>query len=111
MNPYKTADDLLNELAELYEDPDKEANFRREYSNLYQGLNKFSDFYAVFQRLSSYLGYNERQLIADLRDKIASRLRMAWSSQMVQPKSLNEIRAYLIRLDNEHRAIKEIKDL
>jgi hypothetical protein len=69
--------DLLNELAELYDNSDKETNFRREYLNLYQELNKFSDFYSVFQRLSSYLDYNERQLIIDLRDKIISRLRVA----------------------------------
>jgi hypothetical protein len=69
--------DLLNELAELYDDSDKETNFRREYLNLYQELNKFNDFYSVFQRLSSYLDYNKRQLIVNLRDKIVSRFHVA----------------------------------
>jgi hypothetical protein len=69
--------DLLDELAELYNDSDKETNFRREYLNFYQELNKFNDFYFVFQRLSSYLDYNERQLIIDLQDKIISRLHVA----------------------------------
>jgi len=68
---------LLDKLAELYDDSDKETNFQREYSNLYQELNKFNDFYSVFQRLSSYLNYNERQLIVDLQDKIISRLHVA----------------------------------
>jgi hypothetical protein len=68
--------DLLNELAELYDDSDKKINFQREYLNLYQELNKFSDFYSVFQRLSSYLDYNEKQLIINLRDKIDSHLRV-----------------------------------
>jgi len=109
-NPYKTADDLLEELAELFNDPDKEANFRREYYNLVQGSKKFSEFYTQFQRLSSYLEYHEKQLIADLKDKINPRLRSVWIGQLVQPGSLKEIRSYLIRLDNDQRAIREIKD-
>ncbi len=109
-NPYKTADDLLKELAELFNDPDKEANFRREYYNLVQGSKKFSEFYTQFQRLSSYLEYHEKQLIADLKDKINPRLRSVWIGQLVQPGSLKEIRSYLIRLNNDQRAIREIKD-
>jgi hypothetical protein len=109
-NPYQTTDELLEELAQLFDDPDKEANFRREYYNLVQGSKKFSEFYTQFQRLSSYLGYHEKQLIADLKDKINPRLRSVWVGQLVQPGSLKEIRSYLIRLDNDQRAIREIKD-
>ncbi len=74
-NFYKTVDDLLKELAELFNDSDKEANFHREYYNLVQGSKKFSEFYTQFQRLSSYLKYHEKQLIVDLKDKINPRLR------------------------------------
>ena len=96
LNPYLTANELLDELSDLYEDPDKENNYRREYSNLYQGLSKFSEFYAVFQRLSSYLGYNDKQLMADLREKISNRLRMAWGTLLIKPATLREVRAYLV---------------
>jgi len=34
LNLYVTVDDLLNELAQLYDDLDKEINFRRKYVNL-----------------------------------------------------------------------------
>ncbi len=77
LNLYVTVNDLLNELAKLYDDFDKEANFRREYANLSQEKSKFSDFYSMFQRLFFYLEYHEKQLIVDLRDKIAYRLRAA----------------------------------
>ncbi len=110
VNFYKIADDLLKELAELFNDSDKEANFRREYYNLVQGSKKFSEFYTQFQRLSSYLKYHEKQLIVDLKDKINPRLRFVWIDQLVQPGSLKEIRSYLIRLNNDQRAIREIKD-
>jgi len=70
-------DDLLNELAQLYDDFDKEANFRRKYANLIQEKSKFSDFYSMFQRLFFYLKYHEKQLIVNLRDKIIYCLRAA----------------------------------
>ena len=74
MNLYFIADDLLDELAQLYDDSDKKINFRREYDNLKQENNKFSDFYSMFQRLFFYLEYHEKQLIIDLQDKITHRL-------------------------------------
>jgi hypothetical protein len=110
VNLYKIVDDLLKELAELFNDSDKKVNFRREYYNLVQESKKFSEFYTQFQRLSSYLKYHEKQLIIDLKDKINPRLRSVWIDQLVQPGSLKEIRSYLIRLNNDQRAIREIKD-
>jgi len=62
--------DLLNELAQLYNDLDKETNFQREYANLSQEKSKFSNFYSMFQRLFFYLKYHEKQLIINLRNKI-----------------------------------------
>jgi len=110
VNLYKIVDDLLKELAQLFDDSNKKVNFRREYYNLVQEFKKFSEFYTQFQRLSFYLGYHEKQLIADLKDKIHLRLRFVWISQLVQSDSLKEIRFYLIRLNNDQRAIREIKD-
>jgi hypothetical protein len=102
-------DDLLDKLAWLYDDSDKEKNFRREYTNLSQEKSKFSDFYLMFQRLFFYLEYHEKQLIVDLRDKIVYHLHAAWSSQLIQSESLNEIRSYLIHLNNEHQVMNDIK--
>ncbi len=83
MNLYFIADDLLDELAQLYDDSDKKINFRREYDNLKQENNKFSDFYSMFQRLFFYLEYHEKQLIIDLQDKITHRLHVTWNSQLI----------------------------
>ena len=110
MNFYSTINDLLDKLTQLYDDSDKETNFRRKYANLSQEKSKFSDFYSMFQRLFFYLEYHEKQLIVDLRDKIVYRLRAAWSSQLIQSESLNEIRDYLIHLNNEHRVMNDIKE-
>ncbi len=102
--------DLLNELAQLYNDSDKETNFRRKYANLIQEKSKFSDFYLIFQRLFFYLKYHEKQLIVDLQDKTVYHLHAAWSSQLTQSESFNEIRSYLIYLNNEHQAMNDIKE-
>jgi len=70
LNLYITVNDLLNELAQLYDDFNKETNFQRKYANFSQEKSKFSDFYSMFQRLFFYLKYHEKQLIIDLQDKI-----------------------------------------
>jgi len=70
LNLYVTVNDLLNELAQLYDDFNKETNFQRKYANFSQEKSKFSDFYSMFQRLFFYLKYHEKQLIIDLQDKI-----------------------------------------
>jgi len=110
LNLYRTINDLLDELAQLYDNFDKETNFWREYANLIQEKSKFSDFYSIFQRLFFYLKYHEKQLIINLRDKIVYCLHAAWSSQLIQSESLNEIRSYLIHLNNEHRVMNDIKE-
>jgi len=74
VNLYRIVEDLLKELAQLFNDLNKEVNFRRKYYNLVQEFKKFSKFYTQFQRLSFYLDYHKKQLIADLKDKIHSRL-------------------------------------
>ncbi len=110
VNLYRIVEDLLKELAQLFNDSNKKANFRRKYYNLIQESKKFSEFYTQFQRLSSYLDYHEKQLIVDLKDKIHSRLQFVWVGQLVQPDFLKEIRFYLIHLNNDQRVIREIKN-
>jgi len=110
VNLYKIIDDLLKELAELFNDSDKKVNFRRKYYNLIQESKKFSEFYTQFQQLSFYLKYHEKQLIVDLKDKINSRLRFIWIDQLIQPDFLKEIHFYLIHLNNNQWVIREIKN-
>ncbi len=66
LNFYSTINDLLNELAQLYNDSDKETNFWRKYANLIQEKSKFNNFYLIFQHLFFYLKYHEKQLIINL---------------------------------------------
>ncbi len=110
VNLYRIINNLLKELAQLFNNSNKKVNFRREYYNLIQEFKKFSEFYTQFQRLSFYLNYHEKKLIADLKDKIHFHLQFIWVDQLVQSDSLKEIRFYLIHLNNDQRVIREIKN-
>ena len=76
-NLYKIINEFLKKLAQLFDDSDKEVNFRKNYYNLIQEQKKFSEFYTQFQRLFFYLDYQEKQLIIDLKNKINSQLQFA----------------------------------
>jgi len=45
INLYRIVNDLLKELAQLFDDSNKKVNFRREYYNLIQKFKKFNEFY------------------------------------------------------------------
>ncbi len=110
VNLYRIVEDLLKELAQLFNDLNKKVNFHRKYYNLIQEFKKFSKFYTQFQRLSFYLDYHEKQLIVDLKNKINSHLWFIWVNQLVQSDFLKEIHFYLIHLNNDQRVIQEIKN-
>jgi len=110
VNFYKIIEDLLKELAQLFNNSNKKVNFRRKYYNLIQESKKFSEFYTQFQRLFFYLDYHEKQLIINLKNKIHFHFQFIWVNQLVQFDSLKEIRFYLIHLNNDQRVIQEIKN-
>lgn len=51
--------EVLNDLEEIYDDPDRIQNHRRQYVALRQGSERFATFYGEFRRLSSCLGYGD----------------------------------------------------
>ncbi len=69
-----------------------------------------NEFYTQFQRLSFYLDYHKKLLIADLKDKIHFHLWFVWVNQLVQSDSLKEIHFYLIHLNNDQQVIWKIKN-
>ena len=84
-NPYKSAEEILKDLKDIYEDSDKFRNYCWAYIDLIQGTKRFSDFFIEFHRLSTFLEYGESQCMDDIWDKITECLQAALSSQMVQP--------------------------
>ncbi len=109
-NFYLTINELLKTLAQSFHDFDKKDNYRRKYINLIQESKKFSDFFNQFQRLYIYLKYQKNVLVVDLKNKINSRLWIFWTAQIKSLIKLSDIQNYLICLNNEHKAVREIKN-
>ncbi len=109
-NLYLTINELLEKLAQSFHDSDKKDNYCRKYINLIQESKKFSDFFNQFQRLYIYLKYQKNVLIVDLKNKINSHLWIFWTAQMKSLIKLSDIWNYLICLNNEHKAVREIKN-
>ena len=109
-NFYLTVNELLKKLAQSFHDSDKKNNYRKEYINLIQESKKFSDFFNQFQRLYIYLKYQKNVLVVDLKNKINSYLWIFWTAQMKSLIKLSDIWNYLIHLNNEHKAVQEIKN-
>ncbi len=109
-NLYWTVNELLKKLVQSFHDSDKKDNNHREYINLIQESKKFSDFFNQFQWLYIYLKYQKNILVVDLKNKINSHLWIFWTAQMKSLIKLSNIWNYLIRLNNEHRAVWEIKN-
>ncbi len=109
-NLYLIVNELLKKLAQSFHDFDKKDNYCRKYINLIQESKKFSNFFNQFQRLYIYLKYQKNVLFINLKNKINSRLRIFWTAQMKSLIKLSDIWNYLIHLNNEHRAVREIKN-
>jgi len=77
---------------------------------LIQESKKFSDFFNQFQWLYIYLKYQKNVLVIDLKNKINFHLWIFWTIQMKSLIKLLNIQNYLIHLNNEHKAVQEIKN-
>jgi len=109
-NLYLTVNKLLKKLAQSFHEFDKKDNYRRKYINLIQESKKFSNFFNQFQQLYIYLKYQKNVLVINLKNKINSCLWIFWTAQMKSLIKLSDIWNYLIRLNNEHRAVWKIKN-
>jgi len=109
INFYWTVTKLLKELTQSFNDSDKKDNYCRKYMNLFQEFKKFSDCFNQFQRLFFYLNYQKDHIIVDLKNKINSRFWYFWTDQQISFTQLSDIWVYLIRLNNKHKVVQELK--
>ena len=103
-NPYLTADQVLEDLARNFDDPDRHKNARRDFKKLMQGTKTFHDFFSEFMRLATILDVPERDLIDHLEDKIAPRLNNMLMGMNHTTMTIDQTRDYLIKLDNSQRS-------
>ena len=103
-NPYTNYIEILDELADIYEDSDRKNNMGRQYEALHMlNSQKFIDFYAEFIRLGTALGTDEETLLRHLYNKIRPGLQESWDTIGDFP-TIKAAKEYLRRLDNVQRA-------
>ena len=107
---YRSADELLDHLSDLYELPLEitQQEDRRAYRNLQQGNQSFPKFYKKFMRYGSE-NPDPKQLVFDLQDKVKTRLRKALACQAESFTSLTALKQYLTRLDHHYNVRAEEK--
>lgn len=101
--PYATAQDMVDHLRELYEDPNKVDSARSVFKRLI--MRKSDNFYQFFPRFLHLAdeAYEDRsKLLYELNDKISLDLRQAVRSKFHEfPKpSLTEFACYCTSIDN-----------
>ncbi len=75
---YLAVAELYTYLKDLYSDPNKANNARCEFQSLRIRLNQlFQEFFALFLRLVTKSGLNQRDLKYDLNDKLTQDLQAA----------------------------------
>ena len=103
-NPYQTFEEILEELAETYEDSDRLENSRRSLARLTMGERPFKHFIADFIRFAHASKFNDDHLIQLLKEKLPSRLLkpMLAAGALTKFESLVAVKNFLTKLDNSH---------
>ena len=76
-NPFKSADEMLETLEQVYRDPNCCTTALQEFRKLYQGNRDFNSFWAEFQRLAAEIDYSPETLIDKLHNKVSVDLEQA----------------------------------
>lgn len=105
-NPYASYSEIMDDLADIYEDSDKKRNAMREYRALEQGTRPFMEFYAEFVHLAEICGYNESTKLHDMECKVRKGLQKAWRTvgRIGNFTTVKEVKDYLREVDNSERA-------
>jgi hypothetical protein len=77
VNPFKSAEEMLEVLERIFADPNRRMTALQEFRKLYQGNKDFNSFWAEFQRLAAEIDYSPETLIDELRNKVSAELERA----------------------------------
>ncbi|KAF6240114.1 hypothetical protein HO173_001724 [Letharia columbiana] len=103
-NPYQSFTEIMDELADIYENSDRRSNALRDIHALQQRTRPFIDFYLNFIRLATVLNLDETVMIEYyLPNKLRSNLRESWDT-VGGFTTLKAVKEYLRKLNNLYRA-------
>jgi hypothetical protein len=108
LNRFRTAEEILDYLTQVYGDPDRRHTAQRAYLKLYQGRRSFAEFWAEFQRLAAELDYNQTSMIDDLRFKLNPSLQNALV-HVPDPTDIYEFARTCQRVDQRLKDIQAVQ--
>lgn len=112
LNPYTSYEEILDQLAEVFEDTNELGMAKIHYDKLVMGTMTFRAFFAEFMRLGEILSKRDESLLDDLPKKLPDTLALALRRRGLGPRaSLREVKAYLLTQDDGDRAYYEEKAL
>ena len=108
VDPFLTADDIIQHLADIYEDPFRVQNARRDYRRLnIRAAETFPNFYTRFLHLASEGRIPKADLRPDLYDKLTLELQRAIAPIEESLTTLHDLQRALRRLDQNLRQIRD----
>src|SRR5579871_1005151 len=106
VKPFYTADEMIQHLSDIYEDPFRVQNACREYRRLtMKSTETFSEFYTRFLHLAGEGQIPDKDLRPDLYEKITLELQRAIAPTEGSLIKLQDLQKALLRLDQNLRQI------
>ena len=104
IDPYVAHEEVLEQLAEIYEDVDRVENARRSLARLQMNGDNFRQFGAEFTRLGQEARLGEDHQMQLFRERLPKRLLKPMLAQnaLVPFPTLKSMKDYLTKLDNAH---------
>ncbi len=110
IEPFQTAEEMLDHLSGIYEDPFRVDNARQSYRKLIMKANEqFTTFFTRFMHLAGQGQIPSSDLFDDLWDKVSLDLQQALIPMRRTVKTLPELKEACQGADNDLRRIKELR--
>lgn len=111
-NRFTDPNEVLDHLASIYQDHDKDNTYRFKYKHLKMDQGEsFSAFFSRFTLVANYLPMTEETKIHDLKDRIVPRLQNAIAMCPVDFVTLASLQTYLQRTDNQQRSLFKQREM
>ena len=103
---YTSINELLKNLASIYEDQDVKLTARNAYKNLWMRITEsFMTFYSNFARITSVLPYDEHTLMNDLKNRLIHCLQNSLALCEAEFEDMISLKAYLQWTDKAQHSL------
>ena len=112
---YKIWQNVIKNLTKTYKNFDWKNKYRQLYLNLRQGSKFFVNFYVKFRQYISCFEYlkksrDQLKMMNALLDKVFFQLRIVYNNLLKPSKTLKEIKAYFICVNNCHKVTRKTRE-